>query len=171
MERTNFEELLFKTSFCCMASDGEIHGKELLLIKKLCQSIGFFHSKDIEAEINSLVARLNKDSHLFFEEYFDLIESEHLSKDEELEIIQIALETINADEIINYSEIKFFKVIRGNLEISDEKILEAFPGNDQFLEKDIDMHSGFEKTLTQYFKDLNLPQLDFISIQHLEKDL
>lgn len=32
-----FDELLLKTAFCCMASDGEIAQEEIDTIQKLCQ--------------------------------------------------------------------------------------------------------------------------------------
>ena len=47
-----------------------------------------------------------------------------MSEQNELKLIEVAIETIKADEKIEYSEVKFFKVIRSNLKIKNEVIIE-----------------------------------------------
>jgi hypothetical protein len=83
---------------------------------------------------------------------------------EELTLIDFAIQTINADEVVEYSEIKFFKNIRHRLKISDEKILAKFPDLEQYLEEDIITDSFLDKITSQYFETTELPQFDLISI-------
>ena len=52
-------------------------------------------------------------------------------------LIEVAIDTIKADEKVEYSEIKFFKVIRSKLQIKDEPILEKHPDFEDYLEQDI----------------------------------
>ncbi len=68
-----------------------------------------------------------------------------------------------ADDQIEYSEIKFFKVIRHNLKISDEKILEVYPDIEQFLEEDIITESYLEKISKQYLEMAELTQFELIT--------
>ena len=56
---------------------------------------------------------------------------------EQMFVIDFAIKTIEADERIEYSEIKFFKKIRRRLFISDEKILEKYPNKEDYLLQDI----------------------------------
>ena len=62
-----------------------------------------------------------------------------MSKEQELSILQVAVDTILSDSKIEYSEIKFFKIIRSNMKVvSDAEILEGVRGIDEsFIEKDI----------------------------------
>jgi hypothetical protein len=55
----------------------------------------------------------------------------------ELKIIEVAISTIKADDKIEYSEIKFFKVIRSKLNIQTSKILEVHADFEDYLEQDI----------------------------------
>lgn len=52
-------------------------------------------------------------------------------------IIDFALKTIEADNCIEYSEVKFFKKIRDRLSINDEDILQCYPDKEDFLLADV----------------------------------
>lgn len=79
-------------------------------------------------------------------------------------VFDFAIQTINTDEKVEYSEIKFFKNIRRRLKLSNEKILEHFPDIEQFLEEDIIKESFPDKITSQYLEIAELPQFNFISI-------
>lgn len=170
MDKISFDKLLLKTAFCCMASDGNIDIREISLIKSMCENSPLFKDFNFEEEINLLVTKLNTNGKEFIIYYFNLLENAELTEDEELTIIDFAVKTIKADELIEYSEIKFFKVIRHHLKISDESILKVYPDIEQFLEEDIITESYLEKITKQYFDVANLPQFEFISsldaVQH-----
>lgn len=57
----------------------------------------------------------------------------------QLEIVDFALQTIFADNRIEYSEVKFFKKIRSRLSITDEEILASHPDVEDFLLPDINV--------------------------------
>ena len=44
---------------------------------------------------------------------------------------------IEADSLIQYSEVKFFKTIRSHLSISDDAILNVMPDKEEYLLPDI----------------------------------
>lgn len=164
METITFDKLLLKTAFCCMASDGNIDKKEIDQIKVLCKNSPLFNDFDFVKEINELVRKINNNSKEFISYYFELLENANLSEEEELTLIGFAIQTIKADEQIEYSEIKFFKNIRHRLTISDEVILSNFLNIDDFLEADVKTDSFLDKIKAEYFESSELPQFDILSI-------
>lgn len=163
MDTITFDKLLLKTAFCCMVIDGVIDEREKNIIKSLCENSSLFTDFNFDEEINTLINKLNTEGKNFIRYYFDLLKNSTLSEQEELTLIDFAIKTIRADEVDDYSEIKFFKVIRHNLKISDDKILAVFPDIEQFLEKDIVTESYLEKITNQYLDTAELPQFKLIS--------
>lgn len=60
-----------------------------------------------------------------------------LTVEEELRLVGLAIQMIEADNNIEYSEVKFFKKIRSRLSVSDEQILEQYPCKENLLFPDI----------------------------------
>jgi len=85
-------------------------------------------------------------------------------------LIDFAIQTINADEQIEYSEIKFFKNIRHRLNVSDEKILARFPDIELYLEDGIITDGYLDKITSHFFEISELPQFDLISIADNSQD-
>ena len=176
METITFDKLLLKTAFCCMASDGNIDKKEIALIKSMCEKSLLFKDFKFEEEINTLVNEINTRGKEFISYYFELLNRVSLSENEELTLIDFAIQTIKADEQIEYSEIKFFKNIRHRLKVSDDRILSTFPDIEQFLEEDIITESFLDKITSQYLEAVELPQFELIqsfdanTFKNLEKD-
>lgn len=165
MDAISFDKLLFNTVFCCMAADGDIDKREISLIKSICDKSSLFSNFNFQEEINKLVEKINTSGKDYIKYYFDLLKQTQLSEEEELTLIDFAIQTINADEKIEYSEIKFFKNIRHRLKVRDSKILERFPDIEQFLEDDIITDGFLDKISNQYFQAIELPQFDLITIE------
>lgn len=164
METITFDKILLQTAFCCMTSDGNIDNREVALIKSMCEKSELFENFNFQEEINYLVTKLNTNGKTFIQNYFDLLKETSLSEQEELTLIDFSIQTINADEKVEYPEIKFFKNIRHRLKISDEKILESFPDIESWLEEDIITDDFLAKITSQYFETTELPQFELISI-------
>ncbi len=169
MDTISFDKLLLKSAFCCMASDGHIDNREIALIKTMCENSQLFKDFNFEEEINSLVNKINTRGKEFISYYFDLLGKSILTEKEELTLIDFAIQTIKADEQIEYSEIKFFKNIRHRLKISDESILAVFPDIEQFLEEDIVTVSFLDKITSQYLEVVDLPQFELIKMEFLSE--
>ena len=168
MDTISFDKLLLKTAFCCMASDGNIDKREITLIKSMCEKSPLFENFNFQEEINSLVTQINSNGKEFISTYFDLLKANSLTQQEELTLIDFAIQTIKADEVIEYSEIKFFKNIRHRLQISDENILAVYPNIEQFLEDDIVTESFLDKITNQYLDLAELPQFEKINFNITE---
>lgn len=164
MDTITFDKLLLKTAFCCMAADGNIDNREISLIKSMYEKSPLFANFNFQEEINLLVGKINSGGKSFIQCYFDLLKQAQLTEQEELTLIDFAIQTINADEQIKYSEIKFFKNIRHRLNVSDKEILDRFPDIEHYLEDDIITDNYLDKITSQYFEVSELPQFDLISI-------
>lgn len=148
-------ELYLKTAFCCMVCDGDIAFKELELIKNNAFGSELFSNLDVEDKLNEYVADINRSGISFLNNYLKDIANSSLTEIQELNIIKIAIQIIEADDKIEYSEISFFKKIRFNLAISDETILEEMPDKEDYLLPDI-IQKEFEFVLDTSFSTIHL---------------
>lgn len=162
MEQIIFDKLLLKTAFSCMACDGDIDKREIVLIKTMHQNKKIFGDIDINLELDNLLLEINRDGHQFLKSFFSELTSSSLSEENELKLIEVAIETIKADEKIEYSEVKFFKVIRNNLKINNEAILYIHPDFEEYLEQDIISDSYLSRLQDDFFDTHILPQFDIV---------
>ena len=131
------KELLLKTLFCCSACDGEIATEEIDLVKGLTKNEGIFNEINVEDTLNSYIKDINEQGKAFLRNYLNEVADSSLSDDEQITLIDLAIKMIEADNIIQYSEVKFFKKIRNRLSVSDDAILEKLPNNEDYLLPDI----------------------------------
>lgn len=129
--------LYLKTVFCCIACDGDIAEEEIRLIRELGTKDKLFNDMDTEKYINAWINEINKRGSMFLQNYLNEIATEDLNEKEQLLLVSLAFNAIEADNRIEYSEVKFFKKIRSRLSISDETILGKFPNKEDFLLPDL----------------------------------
>lgn len=130
-------EIYLLTAFVCSACDGDIAPREITLLKDWTDKSGLFGGIDVESKLNKYVESINKYGNRFINEFLLLLESKNFTHEEQLEIIRIAIEMIEADGLILYSEVKFFKKLRSCMSISDEDILNVLPDKEDYLLPDI----------------------------------
>lgn len=157
-----FNQLLLKTAFSCMACDGDIDKREVILIRNMHNEKKVFGEIDFNQELDTLLLEINHDGHKFLRSYFHELTSSELSAKEELKLIEVAIETIKADDKVEYSEIKFFKVIRSKLKISNDQILELHPDFEDYLEQDIISNSYLRRLQDDFFDTNNVPKFEII---------
>ncbi len=170
METIDFDKILVRSAFCCMATDGKIDKKEISSIKKLCEESTLMSDFNFLEEINLLVDEINSKGKQFIISHMNLLSNSKLTEEEELEILNFCYHTIMADDEIHYSEIKFFKNIRHRLELSDDSILLKYPHLEQFLAKDIVTESFLDRLTNQYLDAIELPKFDSIRLDSQEND-
>uniref|UniRef100_UPI00404A8769 hypothetical protein n=1 Tax=Gelidibacter sp. TaxID=2018083 RepID=UPI00404A8769 len=163
METLHFNKLLLKTAFSCMACDGDIDKREVKLIKQLQKERKTFGEIDINAELDTLLLAINKDGQQFLKEYFKDLTTNELTEANELKLIEVAIDTIKADDKVEYSEIKFFKVIRSKLKIDNEPILEKHPDFEDYLEQDIITDSYLSRLQDDFFDSHISNEFELIS--------
>ncbi len=113
--------------------------EELELVKSMALETKNLEGLDIEALLNVWISEINNNGALFLKKYLSEVSKIQLTDEEQLTIVNIAFKTIEADNKIEYSEVKFFKKIRSRLSISDEQILRNNPDKDDFLLSDINV--------------------------------
>lgn len=155
-------ELLLRTAFACMSCDGDIATEEVALIKQMSEENHLFGEIDIDKELNTLVKEINLKGKGFLKQYLTSLAEETLTEEQELKVADVAVQTIRADNRIEYSEIKFFKVLRSNLKIvSDETLLEKIDGIDEnYLAQDI--QAGYLQMYDDYFNTIELPKFEIL---------
>lgn len=180
METRDFEKLLIKSAFSCMVCDGEIDNNEMDLIKSLFRSSSFQATTNIDDLLNHFIGEINSQGNDFLRLFLKELRIAVLTEEEELKLIDFCLKTIYSDFEVKYNEIKFFKIIRSKLKVSNERILEKFPTKDifleksfeiikeklpsieQFLEEDIITEKYIDRLKDDFFSNSTLPQFETI---------
>ena len=158
-------ELLLRTAFACMSCDGDIATEEVELIKQMANEKHLFGDIDIEKKLDDLVQEINLKGKRFLKEYLISLTEKTLTEDEELKVADVAVQTIRADNRIEYSEIKFFKVLRSNLKVvTDETLLEKIDGIDEnYLAQDI--RADYLQMYDDYFNTIELPKFELTEVK------
>lgn len=156
-------ELLLRTAFACMSCDGDIASEEVDLIKQLSKEKNLFGDIDIDKKLGELVDEINLKGNVFLKHYLKSLSEQSLTEEEEIKVADVAVQTIRADNKIEYSEIKFFKVLRSNLKVvSDDTLLEKIDGIDEnYLAQDI--RTDYMQMYDDYFNTIELPEFDIKS--------
>jgi len=167
MEQLNFKKLILKTAFSCMACDGDIDKAELALIQKTEEKEQLFGISDFSNQINLLFNEINNSGKDFLRDYLKELENNDFSTEQLLKIIEVSIKMIKADKIEKYSEFKFFKILRGKLNISDEEIIKKL--GDQFdnlesdyLSQDIISSKYLDILQEDYFSSIVIPVFELL---------
>ena len=163
MNTIHLNKLLLKTAFSCMACDGDIDKREIKLLKQLHKKDKTFGEIDINAELDALLLAINKDGQKFLRDYIKELTTIELTEANELKLIEAAIDIIKADEKVEYSEIKFFKVIRSKLKIENEPILIKHPDFEDYLEQDIVTDSYLLRLQDDFFATHISKEFEMIS--------
>ena len=157
-------ELLLRTAFACMSCDGDIASEEVDMIKQMSKEKNLFGDIDIDKELNVLVNEINLKGNGFLKHYLTSLAEQSMTEEEEIHVANVAVQTIRADNKIEYSEIKFFKVLRSNLKkVSDETLLEKIEGIDEnYLAQDI--RADYLQMYDDYFNMIELPKFNLSSL-------
>ena len=159
----DIQELYLKTAFCCMACDGEIAPEEMEKIKDLSP----FKGLDTERLLLEYLSQLKAEGNVFLKNYLDEVKSANLKEEEECELTNIAVQTIEVDKTIEYKEVAFFKKIRKRLKVSDEKLLTVIPENpavinqitpEDYLLPDISDEDDLSIWTNETFEDIIIPK-------------
>lgn len=154
----HFNRIMLNTAFAFMTCDGHIHENEINLIRKIASENSLFENFDIELELDSLITGINAVGLEFLKDYFKMLDNADLSQNEELQLVEIAIQTLLADDRLDYNEKKFFKIFRSLLTVTDKQIKENVVGiTDEFFERDIYSHAYLSQLFDDYFGHMSIP--------------
>lgn len=131
------QELYLKTIFSCMVCDGDIATEEVDLVRQRTANDDDFKGLDVQPLLDKWIEEINSNGAAFLKNYLNELKEQDLSTDEQLKVIDLAIQTIETDNRIEYSEVKFFKKIRFRLSASDEEILNYHSDKEEWLLPDI----------------------------------
>lgn len=103
METTK-NELFLRTVFACMACDGEIAPEEVALVKELTGQSNLFATIDVENKLNEYIRLINEQGKTFLQTYLADVSNSSLEESDELQLVSLAFQTIEADKKIEYSK-------------------------------------------------------------------
>ena len=148
-------ELYLKTAFCCMACDGDIADEEVQLFKDYITTSSLFDNLEVEKLLNEYISSINDIGISFMNAFLKELQSEELTTEEEIQILKIAINMIEVDNEILYSEVKFFKRILACFDISDEVIEKEFTDKEDYFLPDI-AQQEYEFALKSSFPSISL---------------
>lgn len=155
----NTKELYLKTIFCCIACDGDIANEEVELIRNMASTSNTFDDLEVEELLNEWIAEINENGARFLQSYLSDLGEAKLSNQEQLMIADLAIQSIEADNRIEYSEVKFFKKIRSRLSIGDEAILKEHPDKEDLLLPDIQTNDKLVWDTDTHFSKISLKEI------------
>jgi len=163
----DFNKILLKTAFSFMTCDGHIAPNEVALIRKMAEEDQAFGEIDIDTELDFLIEVINTMGMGFLKEYFKVLKNAPLKQEQELKLIKIAIKTLYADGKVDYNEVKFFRIFRSLLSVTDNQIIDQNPNlPDQFLESDIFSHDYLGQLFDDYFEQVDIPTFEKLSKQN-----
>lgn len=152
-------DIYLTTAFAFMTCDGSIAEEEISLIRNM-NAQGVFSVNDINNELEQLTTQLNAQGKDFMRSFLECVEQTDLTVEQELKLLRIAVHTIYADNVVEYSEVKFFRSLRIHLHhITDDYILEQIPEIEDFW-LEADAKSSGASVEKDYFDSIEFTSFD-----------
>jgi len=133
MKTEAFQNLLLKSAISVMACDGSIDESEIVEIKNMADNEIYFMGYDIEEPFETILSYIKQDGKKAINEYLNELDQLNLNEKQELLLIEVLIRTIESDNKIEDSEIKFLQMIKSKLGISEETIITQFPKQMKYL--------------------------------------
>ncbi len=154
----DFNRILLKTAFSFMTCDGHIDTNEVALIKKMAEEEELFGEINIKEELDAFIKGINVMGISYLKDYISILKSSKFTPSQELALVEMAVKTLYADGKVDYNEIRFFRIFRSMLGISDSLIRKQCPElTDEFFESDIFTHSFLRQLFDDYFDKIEMP--------------
>ncbi|HNK25380.1 MAG TPA: tellurite resistance TerB family protein [Saprospiraceae bacterium] len=133
MKSNDFQDFLFKSAVMVMSCDGEIAQSEIDELENIISNeiylLGYNHHEPLKSHIDEIRTNGKDAINKFLEE----LSRTDLSQKQELILIEVLIKMIEADSIIQPSEIKFFQLIKSKLKTSEESLIIHFPKQVSFI--------------------------------------
>lgn len=150
MKTEAFQNLLLKSAISVMACDGSIDESEIREIRNMAENEIYFMGFDIEEPFETSLSYIKKYGKKAINEYLNELSQLNLTEKQELLLIEVLIRTIESDNKIENSEVKFLQLVKSKLGISEETIIIQFPKQMNYL---IDFQNyGLHKEYTDEIK-------------------
>ena len=141
MNEIEYQRFLFDTAMLVMACDGDIHDDEIAEMGLAFQHSAMFKGLDFDAELKRFLAELHQDTRKTIDDYFKKLQSIELDPVQELQVLEIVLRIMYADDRADENEIRFLRLVKERLGVMDEIFYKRFgdvdvlPGGVRHTEK------------------------------------
>ena len=115
MNRTEYQRTLFETAMLVMVCDGDINDREIAEMRAAFDNSILFQDLTFEEELARLLEELERDKQKLVLDYFSKIETEDLSPVQKLQILEIALRIVYADDRVEPNEVRFVTLLKSLL--------------------------------------------------------
>lgn len=133
MKTEAFQNLLLKSAITVMACDGSIDDSEIAEIKNMADNEIYFMGFDIEKPFAEILQDIKKNGKQAINEYLNELSRYDLNPKQELLLIEVLIRTIESDNKIEESEVKFLQMVKSKLDVSEETIIAQFPQQMKYL--------------------------------------
>ncbi len=154
MKNVEFRKILFKGAFSVMACDGEVAESEVAEMKEMLINSPYFDSLDHETELKLAFADLKLNGTKSIQMFFQTLENSDLSERQELQMVEVLIRMVQADNKVDDNELIFMHNIKSRLKkLSDEKLIVHFPRHIDIL---LDLGNFSSKPLQNNLETINL---------------
>ncbi len=162
MDNIAYQKILFRTAMCVMVCDGDIHHSEILEMEVAFKQTDFFKDLVFKDEVDFVLDKFKNSEKEFLAECVENLSKAAMSPVQELQILELALRIIYADNRVDKNELEFLKIIKGCLSVPDEIFHSRF-GSVPFLD-----FKGFRYKKSQDSKfiidNIVLPDVDSMAL-------
>ena len=132
VSKNEYHHLLFRSAVLVMACDGEIHADELQELRLAHQKTSYFSGIDLDAEFARLRDQLDGGKREVIQKYFQALGEYEFDPVQRLQLLELVLRIIYADQRVHDNEKRFCQMILRVLRIP-EPIMEKRFGSVPFL--------------------------------------
>ena len=149
MKNQEFKDFLFKSAIMAMACDGDIAETEIEEIKAIVANEIYFIGYDYEEPLKSNIQNIKTYGKTALNQYLKEIETNNLSANQEILLVEVLLRIIEADNDVQTSEIKFLQMAKAKLKLDDQTLIVKFPRQIDLLLNfhNLDIHQEFTDEL------------------------
>ena len=168
----DFSQILLNTIFSFMVCDGDISPDEIVFIKKMASDKSVFGDIDINHELDEMVRLVNLRGVDYLEDFFKRVRNASLSENQELILLDSAIQTIQSDNEIKLDEINFLRILRTMLKVTDAQIIEHIPNvSKEFLSKDDLTDIYIKEIYANYFHQRELPKFEIDDVMDITESV
>ena len=150
MKTNDFQAFLLKSSVTAMACDGRIDDSEIKEIKNMAKNEVYFMGFDIDQLLQDYLDYITTNGTKAVNEYLNELALANLNPGQELILVEVLINTIEADRKIEDNEIKFLQLVKSKLNTTEQTIITKFPKQINYL---IDFNNyGMLKEFTSEIK-------------------
>ena len=147
MKNQDFKDFLFKSAVMAMACDGEISETEIEEIKSIIANEIYFLNYDFEEPLQNYIDYIKANGKDAINQYLVEIGTNNLNEHQEILLIEVLLRIIEADNVVQPSELKFLQMVKGKLKVDEQTLIVKFPKQIDHL---LDFHNyGLHQEFTE----------------------